>query len=42
MSGNIILHGLDERLDKILEDTYYQLIYQEQVTAIATQLAGWS
>ena len=27
---------------KILKDTYYQLIYQEQVTAIAVQLAGWS
>ena len=32
MSDNIVLHGLDDRLDKILEDTYYQLIYQEQVT----------
>lgn len=42
MSDNIVLHGLDDRLDKILEDTYYQLIYQEQVTAIAVQLAGWS
>ena len=42
MSNNIILHGLDPRLDEILADTYYQLIYQEQVTAIATKLAGWS
>lgn len=39
---NIVLHGLDDRLDEILKDTYYQLIYQEQVTAIAVQLAGWS
>lgn len=42
MSDNIVLHGLDPRLDDILADTYYQLIYQEQVTAIATKLAGWS
>lgn len=42
MNNNIILHGLDPRLDEILADTYYQLIYQEQVTAIATKLAGWS
>lgn len=42
MSENIVLHGLDPRLDEILADTYYQLIYQEQVTAIATKLAGWS
>lgn len=42
MSNNIVLHGLDPRLDEILADTYYQLIYQEQVTAIATKLAGWS
>lgn len=39
---NIVLHGLDPRLDDILADTYYQLIYQEQVTAIAVQLAGWT
>lgn len=39
---NIVLHGLDDRLDEILKDTYYQLIYQEQVTAIAVELAGWS
>lgn len=42
MNDNIVLHGLDDRLDDILKDTYYQLIYQEQVTAIAVQLAGWS
>lgn len=42
MTNNIVLHGLDDRLDEILKDTYYQLIYQEQVTAIAVSLAGWS
>lgn len=38
---NIILRGLDYRLDEILQSTYYQLIYQEQVTEIATKIAGW-
>lgn len=40
--NNIVLHGLDDRLDAILYDTNYQLIYQEQVTEIATSLAGWT
>lgn len=33
---------IDSRLDKILEPTYGQLIFQEQVTEIAQQLAGWT
>lgn len=33
---------IDTRLDKILEPTYGQLIFQEQVTEIAQQLAGWT
>lgn len=40
--SNIILHGIDDRLDKLLEDTHYQLIYQEQVMIICMQLAGYS
>lgn len=34
--------NIDSRLDKILEPTYGQLIFQEQVTEIAQQLAGWT
>ena len=33
---------IDTRLDKILEPTHGQLIFQEQVTEIAQQLAGWT
>lgn len=40
--SNIVLHGIDSRLDKLLEDTHYQLIYQEQVMIICMQLAGYS
>lgn len=40
--SNIVLHGIDDRLDKLLEDTHYQLIYQEQVMIICMQLAGYS
>jgi len=40
--SNIVLHGIDDRLDKLLEDTHYQLIYQEQVMVICMQLAGYS
>lgn len=40
--SNIVLHGIDNRLDKLLEDTHYQLIYQEQVMIICMQLAGYS
>lgn len=37
----IVLKGLDDRLDNILRSTYYQMIYQEQVTEIAMVLAGY-
>ena len=40
--SSIILQGLDPRLDKILEPTYYQLLYQEQAMEITMVLAGYS
>ncbi len=38
----ISFDNIDQRLDKILAQTYGQLIFQEQVTEIAQQLAGWT
>lgn len=38
----IILQGIDPRLDKILEPTYYQLLYQEQAMEITQVLAGYT
>lgn len=42
MSESIILKDIDPRLNEILKDTYYQLIYQEQVMIICMKLAGYS
>lgn len=38
----ISFDNISPKLDKILEQTYGQLIFQEQVTEIAQQLAGWT
>lgn len=38
---SIVLRGIDPRLDEILKPTYYQLIFQEQVTEIVMTLAGY-
>lgn len=38
---SVILSGVDGRLDAILEPTYGQLIFQEQVTEIVQTLAGY-
>lgn len=42
MSESIILKDIDPRLNEILKDTYYQIIYQEQVMIICMKLAGYS